>query len=246
MAQPKTLPDPRWDATSKFCAACGYSLDGLGEAGACPECGTRYSAFQLVLAGVPNRKSNRFTPRSLAWGVVVVGWMLHAYGWGLEMLFSRWLVLVVTAALAAGLIWLIATGKRERQGLERFIVTPTGIQRVPFKFDAGSDGFDAVFIPWDGADGVELRRISNVWRRLRIGTRHGARLRRIVFDAGIRCPDSMAAQVQALIAQALAGEVPAADLAGASGTTPPGQGGPADMDARGPGVPDRGLPGPAA
>lgn len=221
MGKAPTLPDPRWDAASKLCAACGYSLDGLGEIGTCPECGTRYAAWQLVLAGVPHRKSDRLTPRSLAWGFLVVGWVLHAYGWGVEMMLSRWLVLVVTAALGAGLVWLLATGKRERQGLERFIVTPTGIQRVPFKFSAGSERFDGTFIPWNGEDGVEVRRVSSVWRRLRIGRRHGKGLRGVVFDAGFRCPDAMADQVQVQIVRLLAGELPTVDRALAPDPTPP-------------------------
>jgi hypothetical protein len=201
MAAP--LPDPQWQDRAAICIACGYSLEGLAIEGCCPECGAVYTARQLVIAGVPTR-AGAGGWRSAAWAVLIVVGVIHAYTWTLQLMLSPWVAVFVTFGFFGALIALVSTNKRERGGTERFVITPGGIQRLPMKFDAGSTRLDSIYVPWGAADDIELRRISSVWRRLRIGKRVRTGIDPI-FDAGIRCPDAMAAEVHSIIAGAIEG-----------------------------------------
>jgi hypothetical protein len=134
------------------------------------------------------------------WGIFIGGWCVHAYTWSLWLAWGGlYLVGAITGVLAIGIIWLVATGPRERRGTERFVVTPSGIARVASKVDPGSRRLDTIFIPWGVSDRAQVERISPVWKRLRIGRLSEGlygRMRDIVFDAGFRCPDADAAAVQ--------------------------------------------------
>lgn len=205
MSKSQPLPDPQAGPPSALCASCGYSLAGLAAPGTCPECASPFSESSLVLAGVPNRSSSQRSPRAIAWGAVIVGFALLAYTFPLLVMISGWLFLAALAGLAGTFVWLLATSRRERQGKERFIITPAGIQRVPFNFDPASTRLDSLFLPWNGADTVELTRVSAFWRRLRIGKAVAGRIDRPLLDAGIRCPDAMAPQVLHAIQESLRG-----------------------------------------
>lgn len=221
------LPEPAWTRSAEICLRCNYSLHGLAAPGLCPECGTPYVAQQLLLAGVA--KQSRATPlgRRLAWAAVGGGLLLFALIWPLLLMFNFVALLIVIIALVGGLIALLVTGRRERRGTERFVITPAGIARIPLRIQPGTDGFDSVMIPWDGSNCVQITRISTVWRSLRIGTADSTgRMRAVIFDAGFRCPDAAAPEVEAVIKDmvraSLAARDPAtAESVGETGRTPP-------------------------
>jgi hypothetical protein len=71
---------------------------------------------------------------------------------------------------------------------------------LPLENPAEQTQLDSVLVPWAAASAVELRRISPVWYRLRIGTPadHG-RVSDAILDAGIRCTDELAPEVRRTI-----------------------------------------------
>lgn len=221
------LPDPIWTDRASICVACGYSLEGLPAPGACPECGSAYDARQLILAGVPNSNSGSSIPRRLAWAAVVVIGVAHTLLWPVQLALNWTVLVAVTAGLAGAVAYLLVTGPRDRGGTERFVVTPAGIWRTPPSANLTETGRGSALVPWEGADGVESKRISAVWRRLRIGHRSGGRLGRVVFDAGIRCPDARVGEVLATIEQcmwrgrAVGGSEPPRHGGAVSGPLPP-------------------------
>lgn len=170
-----------------------------------------------MLAGVPRSSSGVPLGRRLAWAATILGGFLYA-NFALVLFVASWVLgLVATGVLAGALIWLLVTGPRDRRGVERFVFSVAGVARLPLVHEPGVR-LDTVYVPWTGYETVELRRISNVWRRLRVGQRRapGAALIEVSFDAGVRCPDARAesvrAVIQSYIAQ-LAPQVPAVLLA---------------------------------
>ena len=99
-----------------------------------------------------------------------------------------------------GLVGLLLTSRRERGGAERFVVSPVGIVRLPLGNPGEHERLDSVVIPWREAMTVDLRQISPVWYRLRIGTfAPGGRVSSAIVDAGIRCTDLLAPDVRRTI-----------------------------------------------
>lgn len=188
------LPDPTWTEAAEVCVGCGYSLKGLPVPGRCPECGAHYEARQLILAGVPHSPSSTSLPRRAVWIVLIVAMGLLSQVWPFFLSPNRWFIpVVILGGILIAAALLLATGPRERHGSERFCITPSGLARVPATFDPAAQRLDSAFLPWSDCNTFDLKRISPVWRRLRIGRRgpHG-HLANIRFDAGIRCPDASA------------------------------------------------------
>ncbi len=191
-------------AQARSCLRCGYSLAGLGDEGECPECNEAYAREHLVLAGVPKASSSGY--RRLAWVVLLVaGWMVFQ-GWAF---FPGWLVLILGVGVLLGIPVLLFTSRRERAGVERFVVSPGGICRVPFRVkkakatsgeEPATHEADRLFVAWGGSNMVRLTRVGPVWRRLQVGrvSAEGV-FKDVVFDAGVRCPDDAAEGVRAAI-----------------------------------------------
>lgn len=214
----RALPDPCVAESPELCLACGYALRGLAAPGMCPECGLPFEAHPLVVAGIPNRSAGGSGARRAMWAAVFVVFFVHLYTWPFQVFLLRWEVpLIVLALLIGAFVALLMTGPRERRGVERFHLTRAGIARLPLDPAPGSRP-DTRLVRWEGANVVELRRISPVWRRVRIGRAAGGRLERVVFDAGIRCRDEDAEMVERMIRESLRGT---ARSAAAPGTDEP-------------------------
>lgn len=200
------LPDPHWMDVPETCMQCGYSLRGLEAPGRCPECGAEFDRRSLVLAGVAQGQRGGSVARRAAFWIIAASALIMSQTIFLALLFAWWLALVMIAVVVGGLAWFWITGPRERRGAERFIITSTGIARVPL---VGNDMKDRLFVPWADADAFALTRISPFWRRIRIGRRTArGKIANVRFDAGIRCPDAMAPDVEAALQSLLQSPAP--------------------------------------
>ncbi len=193
------LPDPAFGDNSNTCLRCAYPLEGMPDAGCCPECGLPFhaAADTLVLHGVARSQE------VVAWRRAV--WIILAV---LTFFFVQFIILlfaynplyagIFAMALLAAIVGMVLTGAPRRRGTERFVITPSGLSRHTL----GSADRPA-FILWDGPVHTDLRKISPVWRRLRLATiQNGRPVRHL--DAGIRCPEEDLPEVRRLLA-ALAG-----------------------------------------
>ncbi len=151
----------------------------------------------MVLNGIPN--SSKGTPlwRRLAWIAVCIAAFAFSQTMFLIGTFvSWWLDLAFAGAIAGSVTWLLVTSPRDRASTERFILTSAGIARVPTKARPGEHR-GTILIPLAACTSVRLERIGPFWRRLRMSEpdpKH-PRVSRIIFDAGIRCPDAVADSV---------------------------------------------------
>jgi len=187
------LPDPQWTELAELCIRCGYCLRGLPVPGRCPECGAPFEARQLVLAGVPHNRARGRPFRTALWIAAVLAATVFSSVWAM-LIFIWWaLPLIILVVLVGYFVALLVTSPRERRGTERFVLSPGGVARMPAEATRAIN-LDAVFIPWEGCNSYELRRVSAVWYRLRIGQSAvvGGPIRDVIFDAGIRCNDEWA------------------------------------------------------
>ncbi len=186
----------------KKCPQCQYSLQGLAENGHCPECGFEYDDKTFMLYGISRGFSTTSPGRVFLWvyvGLVGSG-LINVLQLGLEGIIDLdgvggaiMLAFFLTAAAAA--IYLIATGKKEKKGMEPFLFSAGGFGSCG---DIDSvDGTGVKLIAWHEVSDVEMERKGKTWHQLRIGTasRHGGRVTKTKLDAGVRCAPARAMQV---------------------------------------------------
>lgn len=192
----KPLPDPVLRGEVGDCLGCGYALAGLAAPGRCPECGRPFDAAAIILHGVPARGRSGSRGRSALIVALCVGtfvafqatpFLIGSVGIGACSL---------PVVLGGGLLVLLLTG-RKHEGTMRFVIGPAGIASMPLR--PAADGQAASFFHFEPGDGVFIRRVSSVWKRIKIGrlppTPHptptpGRDQRTVVMDFGVRCPDA--------------------------------------------------------
>lgn len=178
-----TLPDPVLGFVRTHCAACGYALEGIDGDPVCPECGTPnfLPDATLALCGVA-KETEPIVWRRWAWGAIFTGWFVVSQVWTILALRKPYWMVLAFAVLTASSGAMLLTAKRRQRGSERFVFTPAGFSREGIAGDGTPD-----FVFWGERTGVDLRRVSSVWHRLRL-TDHGVEKSKTLLDAGVRCP----------------------------------------------------------
>lgn len=185
----------------EHCAACGYSLSGLGTPGSCPECGLPYDDQTLVMIGMPRRGSTLTPMRRFLWGVVIavgVLWM-NCIGF---ITIEPMIFMIAGVGWLIGLIALLATGKRERSATQPIIFTAGGFGLAS---DADTDA-GRTLQPWSDVNLFRFERVGANWYRIKLlwsdapDSDHGRiKSRSVKFEAGVRCGDEDADRVRATL-----------------------------------------------
>src|SRR4051812_26988133 len=91
----KTKPPLPFSQT--HCAACGYSLRGLGSCGRCPECGAPYDDQELILFGW---SATRFASDPIYKFLYIIAICSAIFLW------------IIVAMMVMGLIFVVVLGPR--------------------------------------------------------------------------------------------------------------------------------------
>ncbi len=192
------------------CPQCSYSFQGLPAAGRCPECGFVYDDSTFVLDGISRGVSTMNPWRVAGW--IYIG-VFASFGpqLVLPLVFGRAggselaIVLAIFAVIwLVVLIWLLATGKKEKRGMEPFLFASGGFGSCG---DLTAESNEKpILTPWRDVDTVLLEQKGKTWFRLRIG-REGSRpgtFYQTALDAGVRCDSEGARHVRHVIERYIA------------------------------------------
>jgi hypothetical protein len=184
------------------CPRCEYSLTGLPAAHRCPECGFDYDDRAFVLSGIARGTTSMKPERKLLWVV------LAAMTWFSPMLVAALfpaagsIVCLAFAGLClAILVYLVATGKHERRGNEKFLFSAGGFGYCAAVTQTGIA--DARMTAWADVDALVVERKGATWHRIRIGRgrRRDGRPKHVRFDIGVRCSEAAAAWICMVLEQ---------------------------------------------
>ncbi|MBX3361839.1 MAG: hypothetical protein KF912_09515 [Phycisphaeraceae bacterium] len=184
--QIKSLPDPTWSDSDATCVACAYSLAGLTLPAHCPECGTLHEARQLIVAGIPSIRSIMSPARLCAViATIALAFVISQLG-PIFAIRGHWMFVLAALVVCVGAgILLARSAPRAQGGACRMAFTPGRVSVIGP--DGATNAAHPATVAFRGNERVELRQISDFWANIRIRGTQG-----LVFQAGIRCPRSIA------------------------------------------------------
>lgn len=180
------------------CPRCEYSLTGLPAVHRCPECGFEYDDRTFVLTGIARGAGSMRPERKVLWAVLACAVWLGP--WLAAPFFAAAgdiACLVFATGCLAVLVYLLATGKHERGGDEKFIFARGG-----FGYCAALKPtaiVDARLTPWSDVDAFLIERKGAAWYRIRISRRRSPR--GVCLDVGVRCTEPVAAWIRTVLEQ---------------------------------------------
>lgn len=114
-----------------------------------------------------------------------------------------WAVVFAGFVLVISIIAMLMTGTAKKTAVECFLFTTAGLGRSSPKGDEGARSFQ----PWGGRVVVEMPRVGAMWSKLKVFEFVEGE-RRVMLEAGVRCPDADREWVLAAIAEAANAEQP--------------------------------------
>ena len=194
----KPLRDPEWPETLPNCPGCGYSLTGLTPPLTCPECGFEIDGKTLVLHGVVRTDKSVSKIRRVLWAMTftaMIAWSLAIQVWtnmiqfgqGFFLGFGLFMLISLLLCIAA-VIALVKTSKRDGAGSVAIVFTSGGFMAIA---NLETAQFEGEIVKWNRVAGMQLKRVSRFWYKIKIWSRSET-----LLEGGVRCTDELAPLVQ--------------------------------------------------
>lgn len=186
---PNTAPGQLTRIRLTQCPRCGYSLQGLGDSGNCPECGLDFDPQTIVIKGIPRAISTTPLHRKILWLIVIgIGTFMPQLFLTITVSPSQSFNIIVSSigcAWVAIIVYLLMTGKRERSGTESFIFSSAGFG-IASHLHSDTPG-QTTLNEWQQVRTYQIDRLGSRWHRFRIAESYHlmGHLGRVLLDANL-------------------------------------------------------------
>lgn len=163
----------------------------------CPECGFEVDGKTLVLHGVVRTDKSVSKMRRVLWGLTftgIIAWSLALQVWTNVIQFNQGYILgfglfmlVFLLSCIAAVVALVMTSKRDGAGSVAIVFTSGGFMTIA---NLDTAQFEGEIVKWDRVKGIQLKRVSRFWYKIKIWDRGET-----LLDGGVRCTDELAPRV---------------------------------------------------